>query len=83
MVERASIKLSKIIDILEKEVQIREYCKLQKKRGIYFDEVIVDANLDIIDDESSENSAFSDNDNKNDAKKQEGEMTTTNITLPF
>jgi hypothetical protein len=56
---------------------------LQKKRGIYFDEVIVDANLDIIDDESSENSAFSDNDNKNDAKKQEGEITTTNITLPF
>lgn len=69
MMERASLKLSKIIDILEKEVQIREFCKLQKKRGIYFGGQAGETNLDIIDDESSEDSNMSDNETKNDTKK--------------
>ncbi len=81
MMERASIKLSKIIDILEKEVQIREFCKLQKKRGIYFEGQSGVTNLDIIDDESSEDSSMSDNETKTVGKKQ-GEGVSTNITLP-
>ena len=82
--DRASLKLAKIIDILEKEIQIREYCKIQKNRGISISGQSKNSNLDILDDDSScDDSQNSDTDDtKSMSKKDGGSGITTNITLP-